>query len=669
MAGHVSVVSQRGPDDVRMLSWLLMGLAGLGASVAIFTAPASAADAGTDSSSSSASNADKAGTAGKRATNRSADSSGAVGRRAVNGRVAQPPLASRPGGARVAGPAVDYDGVGADPSSVPQKLAQSAVEPMHTTVPTAAVSAAASVALRPVAAAPAVVGVPLEPAAAVSVASEPVGSTAAVSPVEGVPVQPAAAVPVAARSAAAKSAATRTQNFGWATATATPTGIKPEGMVVSSDGKTIYVANNLSDTVSVINAADGTKIRDIRIYTPRWFQWGYQGKEPSKLALSEDDKYLYVVNRGGKGNELAEKFAGPLAMILQTPSLSVVDISNGYKVASARISTLSPLSELAAFAIRQEVTGIAVGNGKLYLSDANNRNPSFGSLRGGEVEWNRYEVVERLVKEVLQCTTQRCPYYEAGQMGAWSTIKSYTIPLLGKVIDAATAVLPFHLDKIVKFSDLLAVRPADIAVAPDGGLNYVYSVNRANDLVYVFDPVTNVMVDAVYLGQMKLEDKTLYLGNGTTPIKMKFSPDGQTGYVLNANTSELVRLDTDPSKIKSGRGVQVIDRTIVNDNAGLRPVDMAVTADGRYAIVLNELSRFFPDQITSSLTIVDLTDNKVVSSLPLYRPADNVEVLELSLVGTKAFITTRSTKAFVANTRAGDVISIDIPSSAFIPKP
>jgi YVTN family beta-propeller protein len=480
------------------------------------------------------------------------------------------------------------------------------------------------------------------------------------------PAAPSAAVPpMAAVSAAALS----THKFGWATATVIPTGIKPEGIVASPDGKTIYVANNLSNTVSVINAADGTKIKDILIYNPpRWFQWGYHGKEPSKLAVSEDGKYLYVVNRGGKGNDLSEFGANltGIAPLLHTPSLSVVDINGGYKVQSARISTLNPLSTISG--IRQEVTGLAVGNGKLYLSNANDKNPSFGSFRGGEVTWDQYEVVERLAKEALQCTTSRCPYYEAGQMGTWSKIKSYALPNVGKGVGALVSQLPLYLDKIAKLSDLLSVRPADIAVAPDGGLNYVYSVNRANDFVYVFDPVTNVMVDAVYMGKMRVEDKTLYLGNGTTPIKMKFSPDGQTGYVLNAGSRELVRVDTDPSKIKAGRGVQVVDRTVVTDNPGLSPVDMAVTADGRYAIVLNNLSRFSPDGITSSLTIVDLADNKVVSSLPLYKPSDNVDVLELSVVGTKAFITTRSTKVYAANVRLGDVIAVDIPSSAFVAK-
>lgn len=73
------------------------------------------------------------------------------------------------------------------------------------------------------------------------------------------------------------------------------TGLHPSGMAISADGRTLYVANANSDTVSVIDtkAKQVTKTIEVRPVPSLPF-----GSAPNALALSEDGKELYVANGG-----------------------------------------------------------------------------------------------------------------------------------------------------------------------------------------------------------------------------------------------------------------------------------------------------------------------------------------------------------------------------------
>jgi len=54
---------------------------------------------------------------------------------------------------------------------------------------------------------------------------------------------------------------------------------------VAPDGKTVYVANSQSNTVSVISAATGTVTQTIRV-----------GAQPNGIIVAPDGKTVYVAN-------------------------------------------------------------------------------------------------------------------------------------------------------------------------------------------------------------------------------------------------------------------------------------------------------------------------------------------------------------------------------------
>jgi YVTN family beta-propeller protein len=73
------------------------------------------------------------------------------------------------------------------------------------------------------------------------------------------------------------------------------TGLHPSGMAMSADGRTLYVANANSDTVSVIDTKALKVMQTIEVRPIPSLPFG---SAPNALALSEDGRDLYVANGG-----------------------------------------------------------------------------------------------------------------------------------------------------------------------------------------------------------------------------------------------------------------------------------------------------------------------------------------------------------------------------------
>lgn len=69
---------------------------------------------------------------------------------------------------------------------------------------------------------------------------------------------------------------------------AVPLGSKPVDVVLSRNGKKLYVANSSADVVSVVDAATNKLIRNVGV-----------GVQPTRLAIDQDANEVYVVTRTG----------------------------------------------------------------------------------------------------------------------------------------------------------------------------------------------------------------------------------------------------------------------------------------------------------------------------------------------------------------------------------
>src|SRR5579864_770018 len=75
------------------------------------------------------------------------------------------------------------------------------------------------------------------------------------------------------------------------TFTAIPVGDQPNRMALSKDQKTLYVVNGNSDTISVIHTDTEKVVRTISLSRPGD---KYKGSNPNSAALSPDEETLYV---------------------------------------------------------------------------------------------------------------------------------------------------------------------------------------------------------------------------------------------------------------------------------------------------------------------------------------------------------------------------------------
>jgi DNA-binding beta-propeller fold protein YncE len=99
------------------------------------------------------------------------------------------------------------------------------------------------------------------------------------------------------------------------TVTELPAGRQPAGMVVSADGKTLYVANSDEDTIGVFEIAARKFVRTIDLRPPQ--DPGF-GQLPNALALAGDGKTLFVSCGGINAVALLDLPGGKISGYLPT---------------------------------------------------------------------------------------------------------------------------------------------------------------------------------------------------------------------------------------------------------------------------------------------------------------------------------------------------------------
>ncbi len=238
-------------------------------------------------------------------------------------------------------------------------------------------------------------------------------------------------------------------------------GTSPSAVVATSNGK-VYVANSGSGTVSVISTSTNKVTKTIQV-----------GSSPQGLAISPDGSKVYVANTG----------SGTVSVI-NTSSDALVDVNPATWWA------------VDSIAVGSSPTGLAVSPDGTRLYVANK-----GSGTVSVINTANYGVT--------------------------------------KTITAGT-------------------QPTSVAVSPDN--KSVYVTNIGSSTVTVID-ATSAATNAYTVR------KTIALGTGVSPSSVKFSPDGSLAYVANGNdtisvidtrSTTLARtLAIDPAAETGGHGIAV----------------------------------------------------------------------------------------------------------------
>ncbi|MFN2527680.1 MAG: hypothetical protein ABR584_03085 [Candidatus Baltobacteraceae bacterium] len=84
-----------------------------------------------------------------------------------------------------------------------------------------------------------------------------------------------------------------------------PFGTQPNALVLSRDGKVLYVALAGINAVAVVDARNPAKLRRTGLIPTGWY--------PTALALSANDRYLYIANAKGYGQDAHFQGAQPFA--------------------------------------------------------------------------------------------------------------------------------------------------------------------------------------------------------------------------------------------------------------------------------------------------------------------------------------------------------------------
>jgi YVTN family beta-propeller protein len=104
----------------------------------------------------------------------------------------------------------------------------------------------------------------------------------------------------------------------------------PAGLAISPDGSRLYVANNLDNTLSIVDTASGAIVATAAV-----------GSNPYAVVLSHDGRTAYVSNWGGDQTVTAPSATAPLGTVTSVTagSVSLVDAATGAVKGKVRVGT------------------------------------------------------------------------------------------------------------------------------------------------------------------------------------------------------------------------------------------------------------------------------------------------------------------------------------------
>lgn len=374
----------------------------------------------------------------------------------------------------------------------------------------------------------------------------------------------------------------------------------PTDVTISADGTRLYVANNVRNSVSILDAATMSQLADIRVSC-----------NPRHLAVNSAGTQLYVSHDNVSGCRLS-----PLPQLDTDPSTGF----SGTKLTFVDLTTNAPTKELRLNGMKQDGKIRSLSSARHMFWDTATGVLYVPGLDSSSVAMIDTDLVDTLATYQVIFTDD-----EAGEVLGY--VRNITQPVdVDMTSDNATLVVPQTGGASLSLIDTTTMaeyagspwsltacsKPSNPVINKTSGdadaNGYVFVSCTGSDSIQVIDISDTAATTATVVTNISV---------GDAPTVMHLSSDGNTLLVLNTGSGSVYTIPW--GDIKAGASESyglVFSIRPAKENANSLPSDMAVYGTTVYVsdMLANTITKFdYKDSLSA--------DNKVRFSSAAARPA------------------------------------------------
>lgn len=313
------------------------------------------------------------------------------------------------------------------------------------------------------------------------------------------------------------------------------------------------------------------------------------GDTPAGLAVTPDNKFVYVANNNNDG-------------ILNGDSVSVLDAATNKLIATINDASFD---EPYTVTINKEGTKAYVTNsaGSAITIIAIPSNTVLGTITG-------FDGPSGMV---------------ITPAGNYAYVNNYGGPILGSGNGRTISIVSLNTNTIVG-AITVDQAPASLAITPDG--KYVYVINYVDG-----NPGTGT------INVIRTSDNTVIntIPGFSGPFAIAITPDGTQAYVTNFGSNNFFPYGTTVSVINLRNNT--VSATV---QMGVQPAGVAITPNGAFAYATNYNTLYFGPNFTAltpgkgTVEIIDTCTNKIICSEIVVGPSP--ANIAISPDGTRAYV-------------------------------
>jgi YVTN family beta-propeller protein len=351
----------------------------------------------------------------------------------------------------------------------------------------------------------------------------------------------------------------------------------PSDMRVAPDGKTLYVANYYSDSITAIRRSGGRQtVKTIHV-----------GGAPQGLAITPDSKTLYVSRNDattGTGDVLAFRASSYRLMksipVFRPGAIAITPNGRTAYILSASLTTTDVTVTPIRTATNKALRAIRIGRHLVTVSITITPNGRTAYVLGDDYARGPRTKMENYASVVIPIRTDtnhaltRITVDRYKQLGGTTPAASYLVVTPDSralYVSGYAGVTPIRTASNTAGKPIGAgTYPFGMVVAPDG--KTVYVVNDGNEVIPI-QTATNTAGPAIVTGSRYPDPN---------PGGLAVSPDGHTLYVVTWASGQLAGIVLPINTVNHG--------ILPAITAGLNPTRLVIAPDGGIVYVLDQVA-------------------------------------------------------------------------------